>query len=230
MTSPLPFHDNDQAAGPSGDLYTLLSDKSPLQLMAHLFQVSDALRGQSHGIHETHLASLKALYQVLCDQYGYDYFARYTDCSLDVLYNHLASFGGQEDPLKQSLADVHRVLWEVYYRDFCDDPYATIAEWDPQKIHQTRAIRSGLFQIHYVELLRLTCVMNVSCQEVKSETEEALHDIIRLKYEEILSVLYHREETSAEFSKALKFLDMKKQSQSLRAVLICLEKANRIYS
>jgi hypothetical protein len=198
--------------------------------MTHLFQVSDALSNQSQDIHETHLASLKALYQVLCNHYGYDHFARYADLSLDLLYNHLSSFGGQEDPLKQALSDIHRVLWELYYRDFCDDPYATIAEWNPKKIQQTRAVRSALFQVHYVELLRLACVMNVSCQEVKPETEEALHEMIRLKYEEILSVLYHREETSSEFSKSLKFLDMKKQSQSLRSVLLCLEKANRIYS
>lgn len=211
-------------------LYGGLSDKSPLELLAHLFQLSDTLRGQSDGIHEGDLMALKSLYAVLSHHYGYQHFADYVDLSLQALYDRLVNFSSQEDPIKQIVSEIYQALWDLYYHDFCDDPYGMIAGWDPQKTHETRAIRSSLFHIHYIELLRLACVMNVSCQETHPETEADLHSIIRMKYEEILSVLYQREETSVEFAKSMKFLEITKQSQCLRAVLICLEKANRIYS
>lgn len=207
-----------------------LSDKSPLELLAYLFQISDALRGSSDGMNKGELMALKSLYTILSNHYGYAHFSSYVDLSLEDLYDRLSAFTSQDDPLKQVLSEVYQALWDLYYHDFCDDPYSMIASWDPHNIHETRAIRSSLFHIHYVELLRLACVMNVSCQETHPETEASLHNMIRLKYEEILSALYQREETAIEFSKSMKFLDITKQSQCLRAVLICLEKANRIYS
>ena len=91
-------------------------------------------------------------------------------------------------------------------------------------------MRSIFLNINYIELLRLACVMNVSCQEVSRDKEQGMYDAIAAKYEEITSALFRREETCAEFTKAIKFQDFNKQSQSLRAVLVCLEKANRIYS
>ncbi|MFM7630869.1 MAG: hypothetical protein ACKO43_03540 [Alphaproteobacteria bacterium] len=228
MTFPFP----EDAVPPSSaqTLYGDLVEKNPLELLAHLFQLSDALSAQSAGIHEGDLMALKSLYAVLSHHYGYQHFADYADLSVQALYDRLATFSSQDDPLQQIFSEVYQALWNLYYHDFCDDPYGTIATWDPHNIHETRAIRSSLFHIHYVELLRLACVMNVSCQETHPETEASLHQMIRLKYEEILSALYQREETAIEFSKSMKFLEITKQSQCLRAVLICLEKANRIYS
>jgi hypothetical protein len=226
----LPFFDESSPVSSSPEFSDTLSDKSPLELLAYLFQISDALRGSSEGAHKRDLMALKSLYSVLSHHYGYEHFASYADLSLEDLYNRLSAFTCQDDPLKQVFSEVYQALWDLYYHDFCDDPYGMIAGWDPHNIHETRAIRSSLFHIHYVELLRLACVMNVSCQETHPETEASLHNMIRLKYEEILSALYQREETAIEFSKSMKFLDITKQSQCLRAVLICLEKANRIYS
>jgi hypothetical protein len=226
----LPFSDESSPVSSSPEFSGTLSDKSPLELLAYLFQISDALRGSSSGIHQKDLVALKSLYAVLSHQYGYEHFTAYADLSLEALYDCLASLPSGEDPLKQIFSEVYQAIWDLYYHDFCDDPYGMIASWDPHNIHETRAIRSSLFHIHYVELLRLACVMNVSCQETHPETEGALHNMIRIKYEEILSALYQREETAIEFSKSMKFLEIAKQSQCLRSVLICLEKANRIYS
>jgi hypothetical protein len=228
MTFPF-SEDASHASSPQAPLGDF-ADKSPLELLAHLFQLSDTLRGQSTGIHEGDLMALKSLYAVLSNHYGYQHFAGYADLSLQALYDRLSPCALDDDPLKQTFSEVYQALWDLYYHDFCDDPYGMIASWNPNSSHETRAIRSSLFHIHYVELLRLACVMNVSCQETHPETEAELHNTIRLKYEEILSALYQREETAIEFSKSMKFLEITKQSQCLRAVLICLEKANRIYS
>ena len=226
----LPFSDGSLPVSSPEEAYGVLSDKSPLELLAYLFQINDTLRGTSQEIRKNDLMALKSLYAILSNHYGYGHFADYSDLSLEDLYNRIAAFTSEDDPLKQVFSEVYQALWDLYYHDFCDDPYGMIASWDPHNVHETRAIRSSLFHIHYVELLRLSCVMNVSCQETHADTDASLHNMIRLKYEEILSALYQREETAIEFSKSMKFLEINKQSQCLRAVLICLEKANRIYS